>query len=84
MVPLRNGHVNGFHERSCDTVTPNTLTQTAERLDPALGALAFGRIGGALTAPAADFLVVRRLDDVGDIAARIHLQITRKPKLLTN
>lgn len=51
-----------------------TLTQTAERLDPALGALALGRVRGALAAPAADLLVVRRLHDVGDVTARIHLE----------
>lgn len=35
------------------------LTETAERLDPAVGALALGRVQGALAAPASDLLVVR-------------------------
>lgn len=57
----------------CVACGSRKLTQTTERLNPSLSALAFGRVHRALTAPVADFLVVRRLHDVGDVTAGIHL-----------
>lgn len=53
------------------------LTQATERLDPAMGALALGRIQRALATPAADLLVVRRFHNIRNVTVRIGLQAER-------
>lgn len=59
------------HQRKA--LSAQKLTKTTERLNPALSSFAFSRIESALTTPAANLLIMRRFNNVGDVTTWINL-----------